>query len=253
MATNTFIPEEGTPCLICGKTLLLSFDQEYQRCIYCGVVRTQFQYNSEIYDKSYADTYTQYAESEINTPLNLFRLGLISRWLKPEQRILDVGCCIGEFIRFAERYYDCVGFEPNLHAAEKAKRRTHSPIVQNLNGSISKVQCITMFDVLEHVQNPHTFLGTLSTEYLLPNGIIAITTPNVSAVPNTSPSKPNLFLKKWKHYKPKEHLFLYTRTGLEHLFRDVHLNPIHWGFEESDIRPGNPKGDILTCVVRKYD
>ena len=246
---NGHTRQGGGPCPICQHDTVQSEDQEYRRCIHCGIVRTRFGYNQKVYGQAYATTYVQYAESPINASLNLFRLGLVSRWLKPKDRILDVGCCIGEFIRFAEHYYECVGYEPNSHAAIKARKRVSSKISGELNGAISKVQCITMFDVLEHVSDPKAFLIYLRDQYLLPGGIIALTTPNAAAIPMWNEE----LLRKWKHYKPEEHLFLYTELGLEWLFEDVGLKSVHWGLEESDIRPGNPNGDILTCVVRREE
>lgn len=237
----------GGACSICGSNTAESDDQEYKRCTHCGVVRTRFNYNPKVYDKAYAVNYVAYAESEVNIPLNLFRLGLVSRWMKTGQRILDVGCCIGEFIRFAEHYYECVGFEPNNYALEKARKRVNSKIISDLNGSTAKVHCITLFDVLEHIEDPKDFLTFLSEKYLLPDGIIALTTPNVAAIPMWQWNE----MRRWKHYKPQEHLYLYTESGLQSLCERVGLKPIHWGVEESDIRPGNPNGDILTCVARK--
>jgi len=85
---------------------------------------------------------------------------------------------------------------------------------------------------------------------LKPNGIVALTTPNVNAVIFNEANGLEL-LKQWKHYKPKEHLFLYTKASLTLLLMWAGLVPVHWGYEESLIRPGNPNGDIITCVAQK--
>jgi len=239
--------------------MMAAKDGEYFWCIRCGIVRSKYKYDSSQYNKAYADTYLQYAKSPINQSLNLFRLGLISRWLFAKSKVLDIGCGVGEFIRFAENYYSCIGFEPNVDAADEAHSRTkQSTILTNLNGENYSFDCITMFDVIEHIEEPAEFLKHCCN-ILRPKGIIVITTPNVDAVmPCISSDKPGApdrikddALRKWKHYKPKEHLLLYTESALEFLFGNIGMRVVHWGREESDIRDGNPNGDIMTCVARK--
>lgn len=233
-------------CPICGSSCKKL--KESRRCQSCGVVRTDFNYNSHIYGSEYADNYLSYQRTQVNIPLNLFRLGLISRWLKHEDPILDIGCCIGEFIRFAEQYYECYGFEPNHSAAEIAIARVnYTKVKTELNGSIPKVKLITMFDVFEHIEDPHSFLETLTKSYLQTDGIIVLTTPNAGCIPLWD----DMRLQSWKHYKPKEHLYLYTERSLVHLFGEYGFELIHVGLEESDIRPGNLNGDILTFVARR--
>lgn len=235
------------PCPICtNPTTVTPDDGEYIRCHRCGVLRTRHDYNGAMYNPRYANVYIEYANGPINTPLNLFRLGLVSRWMGPRDKLLDIGCCVGEFVRFAEHYYDCAGFEPNKTAANLARHRVNSPIMGNLNGS-GRVKCITMFDVLEHIQEPIEFLTMLREKYLQTDGVVALTTPNVEAVPLWADDR----MRRWKHYKPTEHLFLYSEFSLNILLQKVGMEAIHWGSEESDIRPGNPDRDILTCVARR--
>lgn len=233
-------------CPICmSKNVISPEDGEYVRCLQCGVVRTKYDYEASQYGADYAINYLNYANSAQNKSLNLFRLGLIARWLKPDATVLDVGCCVGEFIRFAENHYECEGFEPNPVAAREAVKRTHSTITSELNGH-KLYNCVTMFDVLEHIQEPAELLKHL-WNILRPEGIIAITTPNVDSVS----VKGDDAIKNWKHYKPKEHLFLYTDDSLEILLNNIGFTIAHWGREESYIRPGNYNGDILTCVAQK--
>ncbi len=240
----------GKPCPICScKSTVSPEDDEYLRCLECGVIRTQYDYEASQYSVAYAMNYLEYAKSPVNKSLNLFRLGLVARWLKENSTILDVGCCVGEFLRFAERHYECDGFEPNPVAAREAVKRTHSTIFESLNGH-KQYNCITMFDVLEHIQQPKTLLTHLD-EILRPRGIIAITTPDASCVIDYNSVTIDGNIRAWKHWKPREHLFLFTQRSLSILFEGFGFEVVHHGNEESDIRPGNPHRDIITCVVQK--
>jgi len=233
-------------CPICTNLqVTVPNDEEYIRCNRCGVVKTKYSYDSKLYREDYADNYVEYAKTIVNIPLNLFRVGLVSRWLSPEETILDIGCCIGEFVRFAEPYYRCTGFEPNPMAAAMAKERVKSEIITKLHKGLH-VNCITMFDVFEHIEDPISFLDYLYG-ILEPGGILALTTPNAGCIPNWSDDQ----LRGWKHYKPKEHLFLYSEEALDYITHRAGFKLLHVGTEESDIRPGNPNGDILTYVTRK--
>lgn len=232
-------------CPICGSSC--SLFRESRRCTSCGTVRTNFQYNPDIYGSKYAKIYLKYQQAPTNNPLNLVRLGLVSRWLHPGNLLLDVGCCIGEFIRFAEKYYACVGFEPNDIAARWARSRVESFIYDKLNGEIPRANMVTMFDVLEHLEEPVEFLKLLAENYLTEKGVIVITTPDVGVIPISDMDR----LHNWKHYKPMEHLFLYTWRSLSIMLKKSGFHIIHYGQEESDVRPGNPDGDILTIVARK--
>lgn len=242
-------PVHYTICPFCACSMRPSSDKEFFRCVHCGVVRTKYSYDSKMYDPKYTKNYLGYAKTEINTPLNLFRLGLVSRWVRPGQTILDVGCCIGEFLRFTEKHYPCIGFEPNKDAAKTARSRCDSAVYTELNGSIPKVQAVTLFDVLEHMEDPQGFLEMVKDQYLQDKGVIVITTPNVDVIPKWPGSEDDM--KAWKHYKPTEHLWLFTEEALSHMGVNASLNPIHFGREESDIRPGNPGGGILTCVLQR--
>lgn len=239
--------ELGSPCSICDNpTTIKSHDGEYYRCSRCLTLRTRYNYEATQYGRKYSENYIEYAETPVNTPLNLFRLGLVSRWMKPQYLLLDVGCCIGEFIRFAEPHYSCTGFEPNGFAAVVAKKRVKSPIHERIQ-ELAIYDAITLFDVLEHIESPYSFLEHGLKPRLEKGGVIVITTPNIGCIPMWE----DVGLRKWKHYKPKEHLFLHSEQGLEFMAEKLQLEVLHFGTEESDIRPGNPNGDILTCVLRK--
>lgn len=240
----------GLPCPICTGNTLAPLDNAYIRCLFCGVIRTQHSYDATLYQENYAQTYIEYASNpQLNIPLNLFRLGLVSRWLRPGDSLLDIGCCIGEFIRFAERYYRCTGFEPNKVAAKMARSRVlYSKILETLD-SPPEVQCITMFDVIEHLENPIDVLKSIVATSLTGGGVLVVGTPDADSVSFSPPDDSHL--RAWKHWKPKEHLWLHTEESLTKIAEMLDLRVLSIGREENDIRPGNEEGGLLTVVMRK--
>ena len=238
----------GILCPICNseKTVYLNGDEAIT-CLYCSVIRTKFHYDPTIYGDSYAENYLKYADTDVNVPLNLCRLGIAAQFMPTlNSRLLDVGCCVGEFLRHVEMYYpNCYGFEPNLIAAKIANTRISSAVETNLesyNGTTKKFDVITMFDVIEHIECPKDFLKYLKN-FLTPKGVFVITSPNsVSSFVHND-------ITKWKHYKSREHLFVHSIKSLWLLFEELDMRPLHTGYEESRIRPGNMNNDIFTLVV----
>lgn len=237
-------------CVACG-SLEFYHHEEYVICGACGTLRTIYSYDISQYSDDYAKTYLGYSLTETNLPLNLYRLGLVARFLKGKASILDIGCCIGEFVKFAEPHYNCVGFEPNLSAANIAQHRCSSPIITALNGQFPKFNAITLFDVIEHLEDPVGLLSFLRDNYLEDDGVLVISTPNISAVSldpaGVTPEK----LSKWKHYKPKEHLFLFSALAMQQALAKKGFSMIHADTIESDLRPGNPNSDLFTMVGKR--
>ena len=240
----------GLPCPICSGNTLTPGDSVYIRCLRCGVIRTRYPYDAALYQETYAQTYIEYAANpRLNIPLNLFRLGLVSRWMRPGDSLLDIGCCIGEFIRFAERYYRCIGFEPNKVAARMARQRVmHSNILESLDNP-PKVECITMFDVIEHLENPVDVLKSCVGGCLVQGGVLVVGTPDADSTSFSVPDDSHL--RAWRHWKPKEHLWLHTEESLSKIADILDLRVLSIGREENDIRPGNEEGGLITVVMRK--
>lgn len=225
-------------CYACGSSV--EHYPEYFRCQSCGLVRSIYHYDSSIYSSEYARTYQCYARSECNTQLMLARLGLVATFIQPGSKLLDFGTALGEFMKVAKPYYHVEGFEPNKEAV---KRSSMAPIHTDLS-LLRHYDAITFFDVLEHIEDPQGLLQLVKKYHLLPGGYIFIITPSASAAEGHDK------LVNWKHFKPREHLFLYTLQSLEAVIEQVGFHAVHWEWNESLIRPGNSNSDLLTCVAK---
>lgn len=112
------------------------------------------------------------------------------------KKILDIGCAFGDFLNLCQKWgIEAFGIEKSKFAARRAREKfggniflldaakTPWPFEDNL------FDAVTIFDVLEHVNNPE-YLILETYRILKNNGIIFITTPN-------DQGKIGKFLEKW--------------------------------------------------------
>ncbi|MFO0747203.1 MAG: methyltransferase domain-containing protein [Myxococcota bacterium] len=111
----------------------------------------------------------------------------------PGLSILDVGCSAGSFLSLldGERFARQVGvdIEPDQIAYAQARfgtpfrRFVHIPSVAELDQAGDGFDCVTLIEVIEHLQ-PHEVEVLLAkvAELLKPGGLLVITTPNYTSL-----------------------------------------------------------------------
>jgi glycosyltransferase involved in cell wall biosynthesis len=135
--------------------------------------------------------------------------------------ILDIGCNTGFFLSEAQKFsYGAYGIELSGEAATYAKEKLNLKNVSQ--GSIEdlgdifnrkKFDVITMFDVLEHLEEPRPFLKELS-KYLKPGGVIIMTIPMIDS-PGAA-----ILGKHWHALLPS-HINYFTKSSLEDLYSSL--------------------------------
>lgn len=100
--------------------------------------------------------------------------------LRPGSTILDIGCFDGGFLEPLVSIYRCHGIEIQLGA----RRRSEEKGIQLIGNDFAKIEgefdCITAFDVIEHVQRPREFLVNCLAA-LRPGGYLVIATGNLDS------------------------------------------------------------------------
>lgn len=131
------------------------------------------------------------------------RLGLELRG----KRILEVGCATGEYGAVVEGA-EYVGLDPNSHALARARARGLR-VVQGTVAALAgeRFDGVAFFDVLEHLLDPHGFLGHLH-DLVTPGGEIWFTTPDTRSL------LARLSGRRWVSYKTPEHVVLYHHRAL---------------------------------------
>lgn len=231
-------------CYICKSSDLLEAP-DYQWCRDCHTVKSNCRYDPAIYNGDYAFRYFKFRGTAIANELATYRLKLAMEWCGPSRKILDVGCGTGEFLHCASRDFDCYGLDPNPAANFLTYKHLQPKILGSLDGNRG-FGLITLFDVFEHFPDPvSTFLDL--KRRLAPSGAIVMVTPNIEAVPFGDVYA----LEQWKHFKVREHLYLFGLDSFAHLARLTGTSVAAFSYGESKIRPGNPNDDLVTVIMKR--
>ena len=109
------------------------------------------------------------------------RVKLLQKF-KKKGKLLDYGCGNAWFLQTAKRYYECYGYEPSLNYDEEISKKNSIKIFKQINNlSKYKFDIITLFDVIEHVEQPKDILNWCH-QRLNKNGIMLIYTPNFQSL-----------------------------------------------------------------------
>lgn len=117
-------------------------------------------------------------------------------------KLLDLGCSSGAFLNSARTLnFNAEGIEPAKLAAETAIQnglKVHIGTIQELDLPKQSFDVITMFEVIEHLQDPTPVLRE-ARELLKPNGIMVIGTANTDSWTN------KVMKNRWEYYDLQKH------------------------------------------------
>jgi 2-polyprenyl-3-methyl-5-hydroxy-6-metoxy-1,4-benzoquinol methylase len=128
--------------------------------------------------------YRQFASADSYEGLGMWRFDwFFSLGFKPGGRLLDVGCGTGNFLlRAKDKGYRVVGVDLNPGAVAAARQRGLDVQQESLEAYAAKspggeFDMVTMFDVIEHFDNPAEMVA-IAHRLLKPGGGFIVTTPN---------------------------------------------------------------------------
>lgn len=128
-------------------------------------------------------------------------------------RLLDVGCASGIFLKTAsEAGWEVVGVEPSMPMSTRARARAGGRaivVTSTLQDAVlppASFDCITLWDVLEHMASPADGLRRCAT-LLAPGGILIANVPDIDSV------QARLLRQKWPLWLP-EHLVYFNHGSL---------------------------------------
>ena len=215
-------------CNNCDSTSIVDIALDVENvvvCKDCGYGRPSLREPMQ-YEDSYEAKYLAYPEKDICVirlrVLRILDSGLATR----RQKLLDYGCGSGAFVRAARAAgYDAYGFDVNDFTADLRPPEGFTPDI------------ITAWDAFEHLtdEQQKIFFQCANTA-----NTIAVSVPDFF-----TPTKDET-LKKWRHYRPREHLHYYTLTALCTRFEREGYSFGFSSHAEDAVRKAPWKNNILT-------
>ena len=130
-------------------------------------------------------------------------------------RLVDVGAGFGHFVHAAAAHFDAAGLEPSPMAVEWARRQFAAALeVGTLDAYAAanegRVDVITMFDVIEHLDDARTALRNCHRA-LSPGGWLFLSTPDFGSL------VARLLGRHWYYLDLEQHVSLFSAANLSTL------------------------------------
>lgn len=224
---------ERVTCNLCGSEAHHEVRRKWnysivqcQRCGLAFVNPRQFETETEAYFRGpYLSTIEQ--DGELNAGIKyLYDQALlhISNRI-PIGTLLDVGCAMGHFIRFArERGWKVEGVECSPYACDYARQNFGLPVYTACDLRDAQLEddhfdACSLIEVIEHLPDPRTTIVEVF-RVLKPGGVLYLTTPNFRSYRSL------LLLEEWNAIIPSGHLYYFDNLSLTALLADVGFDTI---------------------------
>ena len=201
------------------------------QCPQCGLIYTnprmgwKYATSSDKFEAE-LDTYRRYYWPARRRSAAKFWKGLEK--YRQTGKLLDVGCSYGFFLDEARRQgWQVVGMEPAQDQAAWARQHLELPVVDDLESpelEPHSFDVLTIWDVIEHIEDPHSFLKRCHT-LIRPGGALLVKTPNADGLLRRSPwwLRPYLALYWQLVYpaNPAQHLYHFTPQIIHRLLQET--------------------------------
>ncbi len=141
------------------------------------------------------------------------RLEVLGRFLDPtrHRHLLEIGSAFGFFLEIArERFETARGLDISVEGTEFARARGLDVFDQDfLSAPLTEPRpdVVCLWDVLEHLREPHLYLEKIAAE-VTSGGLIALTTGDVKSV------NARLRGRRWRLLHPPTHLNYFSRRTI---------------------------------------
>jgi 2-polyprenyl-3-methyl-5-hydroxy-6-metoxy-1,4-benzoquinol methylase len=190
------------------------------KCSECGLIylnpRPDKKLGLEYFEKAYAnakgfENISYYRDYNSIIKRNKLRLDSINQLSIPNRKILDFGAGQGHFVKIAnDNGWNAQGIEVSIAGRQSAKLNLDLTLIGSVDElKLNEFGIITLWDVIEHLEDPKQTLAELS-KYLHPNGFLVIETSNIDSFDFL------VHKKNWSYWHV-DHLFYYSKSSINHL------------------------------------
>lgn len=162
---------------------------------------------------SFEEYFSKASSRESKFPTDQIYINLVKKYTD-KGKLIDVGCGTGNFLHLAKKTgFDVWGVEISAWASEYARKKRGLRVItgtlEETNFQKSFFDVATIFDVLEHVDDPLNTLKKIN-RILKSDGWIFLTVPNFYRIFwRLDPKKDDIF--------SKEHLYYFTPRTLSEM------------------------------------
>ena len=267
-----YLPEEWetVPCPVCGsgeKKIYERFGHKlqytYVLCLNCRNVyqSPRPKYDERFLQAAYGD-YHLFRENHEYGGAALKRFeeeaAEIITFDKTRERLLDVGCAMGDFLFCAKNHYPMVcGTEISPAMADFAARKLQVTVYTAQFTSLAieeQFSCIHLSHVIEHVPAPNEWLKQ-AKKLLRPEGILVICVPNMFSFSRVA----KLLLKRiglrkggWNNgARTPDHLFEPTIRGMNYLLQNSNFKVLGiYSYSRSNMTAQGPLAFLFHRVLK---
>lgn len=215
-----------TPLLNCkdntvsGKYFEVMTHEEYEMLVTSPIPK-----NLENYYKS--ETYISHTDSRKTFFDKIYqvvknhtlkqKLLLLNSFTSGSKSVLDFGAGTGDFLKICKNNnWQVLGVEPSAEARENAVKKGIYLKENLLDMNNQKFDVITLWHVLEHVENLKSTIKVLKS-LLQPEGRIVV------AVPNYKSYDAKFYKEHWAAYDVPRHLWHFSQKAIHKLFLEVEM------------------------------
>ena len=222
--------EKKLQCYLCKKkTVKKAFTKlgwTILHCSSCGLFKLDFQgsykhFIKEYYNKKFFTGskeragYFDYEGDRVAERRNMRSYIQGIKKYKKKGKLLDVGCATGLFMQESVNSgFDAYGIDVSAYAIKIAIKRFGNKVrlssIEDVNFKKSSFDLVTLFDVVEHVENPRKVLLKIHN-LLKEKGLLVINTGD------TNSFFAKLQGKYWHFFIPPQHFFYFSQQNLKTL------------------------------------
>lgn len=266
------MPENNSNQSICGfckstnsKTLYKTFDifennYSINKCNDCNAYFLAPRPSNKRLEQAYDSSYYGEKEEKFSSPLvekvlDFFRSGRscrVSKYLKNGDKILDIGCGNGRFLKYLLNYgkYELYGTEME---GNSANRTSKIPEIKLKIGSLNQndfldnyFDAISLFHVFEHLTEPLQTIEIIK-KILKPGGIVVFSFPNISSLQS------KIFKGKWLHLDPPRHLFFFSPNDFINIMQTNGFDVVKKHYFSLEQNPFGAVQSTLNLTTKKRE
>jgi len=183
---------------------------------------------SREYGQEYYELLKSYEDQLIGKRINNGRLLTVVQYLDKIDKVIDIGCGCGTFIKRYNSPY-MYGYDINPLMVKKLRDR----YIDIYTEDISSFKGFTFWDSLEHMPEPSVILKRIPKK-----AYVFLSIPIFSDITKVMESK---------HYRPDEHYWYFTDTGIKRYLQSMGYKLV----KKLDFEIKAGRQDIYTYVFKK--